>query len=72
MYNDSMIAAVSTTLPMVRIFAVESIQMFGTTVVIMNQLVEMNVSVQKFLRNIFCESTYRVAITWSFYHPGWN
>jgi len=72
MYNNSMIAAVNATLPIVAIVAVDSILNFGTTVVIMKYLVEMNFIVQKFLRNIFCESTYRIAITWNSYHSGWN
>ena len=72
MYNNSMIAAVNATLPIVAIVAVDSILNFGTTVVIMKYLVEMNFSVQKFLRNIFCETTCRITITWNSYHSGWN
>ena len=41
------------TLPIVAIITVDSILNFGTTVVIMEYLVEKNLSVQKFLRNIF-------------------
>ena len=47
MYNNSMIAAVNATLPIVAIVAVDSILNFGTTVVIMKYLVEMNFIVQK-------------------------